>query len=102
MERGTTPLHTFNIPPDVTADTIKEVKVVYSQANKIILTKRKADCIIEDGKLIIKLSQEETFQFDSMKLVYIQIRILTTLGDCYKSKVIATSVGDCLDDEVLV
>lgn len=101
MERGTTPQHTFNIPADI-SPAIKEVKITYAQDGKEILVKRTADCTLEPGKIITKLTQEDTFLFNSNKLVHIQIRVLTLGGDCVKSQVLTTSAGACLDNEVLV
>lgn len=100
MERGTTPTHIFNIPSDI-ASAVKEVKVVYSQNDSIILEKRTDACTIEGSRIIIKLSQEETFLFDCTKLAYIQVRVLTHSCECLKSKVMVESVGKCLDEEVL-
>lgn len=102
MEIGTTPTHTFNIPKEI-YDKIKEVKITYQQNQDIILEKRTKDCDIKDGKITVRLTQDETFLFDQTKsFVYIQIRVLTTGNDCFKSQVISERVGRCLDTEVLV
>lgn len=101
MERGTTATHTFNVPSDV-CSKIKAIKIVYSQNDKVILEKRLSDCTIEDGKVTLRLTQEETFLFDCKKLAYIQMRILTVGNDCFKSNIMVDSVGECLDEEVLI
>lgn len=104
MEIGTTPTHSFNIPKDI-YEKIKDVQIVYSQNNNIILKKRKNDfgVSLKDGKITVRLTQEETFKFDETKnFVNIQIRVLTVGNDCFKSKVIVDTVGRCLDKEVLV
>lgn len=100
MVRGTTPTHTFNVSIDTSK--IKEVKIIYSQGDAVVLCKRTKDCTLSDGKIETKLSQEETFMFDCTKNVYIQVRVLTTGGDAINSQLIMTSVAKCLDDEVLV
>lgn len=100
MEIGTTPTHTFNIPPDV-CSKIKEIKIVYSQDDKVVLEKRLGDCTVEDGKVIVRLTQKETFLFDYTKLAFIQMRILTEGNDCFKSNIMVEPVGKCLDEEVL-
>ena len=101
MEIGTTPTHTFNIPKDI-YDKLKEVKITYWQNQNPILEKRTNDCTIEDGKISVRLTQAETFLFDqSQSFVYIQIRVLTTGNDCFKSQVISERIGRCLDTEVL-
>ena len=99
MFKGTTPTHIFEIPIDISL--IQEVKITYSQEGEEILVKRLADCTLSDGKVSTRLTQEDTFKFDSSFGVSIQIRILTVNGDALISNVITKSVGECLDDEVL-
>ena len=100
MYKGTTPTHTFKVKIDTSA--IKEVKITYKQNDKIVLTKRTSDCTIEYGKIITQLSQEDTFLFDSARFVNIQLRVLLADGQACNSPIFRKSVGDCLDDEVLV
>lgn len=100
MYRGTTPTHIFNV--DIDTSLVKEVKITYSQRDKEILVKRTADCTIEEGKIITKLSQEDTFLFEYNTIVTIQVRVLTLGGEVLSSELIMASVGKCLDDEVLV
>ncbi len=100
MFKGTTPTHTFVV--DIDTSLIKEVKIIYSQRDKEILAKRTQDCTIESGTISTRLSQEDTFLFESNTLVTIQVRVLTMGGDALISDLIMTGVGKCLDDEVLV
>lgn len=99
MRKGGTPTHTFNLGIDTSL--IKEVKITYSQDGKVILTKKSSDCQIEEGKVVTKLSQEDTFLFDGSKFVNIQLRVLTLEGDVLPSEIFTRSVAECLDDEVL-
>ena len=101
MYRGTTPTHIFNVPIDTSE--IKEVKINYSQNDELVLSKRLADCKIEDGKIIVKLTQEDTFLFKCSSSVSIQLRVLTKGDDALISAPMKKSLGECLaDDEVLV
>lgn len=100
MFKGTTPTHIFNVSIDTTL--IKEVKIIYSQRDKEVLSKRIGDCTIEKGVIKVRLSQEDTFLFEGNTVVTIQIRVLTTGGDALISEPIMISVGKCLDNEVLV
>ena len=100
MFKGTTPTHIFNVGFDTSL--IKEVKITYSQRDKEILVKRTEDCEIFQGKITTRLSQEDTFLFESNTITTIQVRVLTTGGDALISELIMVSVGKCLDDEVLV
>ena len=100
MIRGTTPTHTFILPFD--AKTIDKIKITYSQLDKIILTKTDKDITINKNEAVVVLTQADTFKFsDKNGAVSIQIRVLTTGGDALASKIINTSVGKCLDSEVL-
>lgn len=100
MFKGTTPTHAFQVPID--SALIKEVKITYSQRDVEILVKRTNDCIIADGVISTRLTQEETFLFTSNVVVTIQLRVLTTNGDALIAEPIMMAVGKCLDDEVLV
>ena len=100
MIKGTTPTHTFEV--DIDTDSIKEVKVTYSQQDKVIVEKRTEECDITQGKIQTKLTQEETFKFDHLVLVYAQLRILTINGDVLATDLIMLPVSKCLDEEVLI
>ena len=97
--RGTTPLHTFELPTEIFP--IKTVKITYRQKDKEVLVKRTEDCTIEEGKITTRLSQEDTFRFEALTFVSMQLRVLTECGDALTSEPITISVGKCLDDEVL-
>lgn len=99
MIRGTTPKHIFKIPIDHTL--IKEVKIVYSQEEAEKLVKRTEDCVISEGEISTRLTQEDTFLFEEGVFVRIQMRVLTNTGDVLATKPITVAVGCCLDDEVL-
>ena len=99
MERGTTPTHTFTLP--FAADTLKNVRIVYSQGGTRILAKEGDACTLSENKVIVKLSQSETFLFDHKKPVEIQLRALDKAGDVRNSKIFTVSAGECLDTEVI-
>ena len=99
MMRGTTPTHTFNIPFDV--ENVEEVKVIYMQGDKQVMCKGTAECNMSGNTISVKLTQEETFLFDSEKHCKIQIRVLTKDGTALASNIYTVNVRECLDDEVL-
>jgi hypothetical protein len=100
MIRGSTPTHTFDIPIDTSL--IKEVKIIYAQADKQVFCKRTGDCVFDGTKIKTTLTQEETFMFDCTKMVQIQLRVLTLDGKVPPIEVIEVIVKKCLDNEVLV
>ena len=99
MRRGTTPIHYFEIPFEKAI--IKTVKIIYSQNNKTVLCKNTTDCEIEDGKISVRLTQEETLLFSCKAVVNVQVRILTKGGDALASDIIKVAAFECLDDGVL-
>ena len=99
MRKGTTPTHVFEI--DFDTAKIKTIKITYLQRDQEILVKRTEDCVIEEGRIYTKLSQEDTFMFEGDCLVTIQLRILTMSGDALAAEPVVVSVKECLDEEVL-
>jgi hypothetical protein len=99
MERGTTPTHTFILP--FAANTLKNVRIVYTQGGARVLAKEGDACTLSENKVIVKLSQSETFLFDHSKPVEIQLRALDKTGDVRNSKIYTVSAGRCLDTEVI-
>ena len=98
--RGTTPTHEFELPYPI--ELIEDVRVVYGQNNKAILTKTKQDCEFEDGKLSVSLIQEETFLLSPRKTVEIQLRIKLTNGKVVRTEEpIFLRVIDSLSEEVM-
>lgn len=100
IREGTTPIHSFEV--EIDTSLIKEVKIIYSQRGKEILVKRTEDCVIEDGEITTRFTQDDTFLFGADTFVSIQLRVLTTGGDALRSDTIMVGVDKCLDDEVLV
>lgn len=97
--QGTTPKQRLNTPLKV--EDIAKVEIVYAQNGKIVFTKTKDDCDIDENGFSFKLTQEETFSLDHEKLVGIQARVLSNSGDVVGSLIKFTSVAECLSDEVL-
>ena len=99
MIQGTTPTHAFKVPIDTAI--ISNVRITYAQNGSVVLTKEKEDCKMGENLVSVKLTQEETFNFDEELPVDIQIRILTTGGDALASKVERVPLLTVLDGEVL-
>ncbi len=97
MYRGTTPRHIINVPVDT--DEIKSARIIYKQNDKVVLKKNLTDCSIEPGRIVTKLTQEETLLFDCTEPVSIQLRVLTKADDALITRPIKKSIGECLDDE---
>lgn len=79
MIRGTTPTITFETDCDCTGFDLLEI--AFSQGDAVIMTKKLDDCLIEENKITVNLTQEETLLFDSSKNpVLMQIRAGTGKG----------------------
>lgn len=100
MRRGTTPTHTFQLP-DHPGD-LAEVKIIYAQNEKVILTKKKSDCSISGKTVSVTLTQEETLKFSACYPCQIQVRVLVADGVAMASDVIEIKVYPILDNGVLV
>ena len=99
MIGGTTPTHTFNIPFDTSM--LKEIKVLYTQNDALVLEKYTSDCKLDGATISVTLTQEDTFLFDYKKVVEIQLRVLTLGGEALTSVPEKVGVSKCLDNEVL-
>ena len=98
MIQGTTPTHIFTLPFD--GEIIHDVRIIYSQNDKVVFVKNSEDCTIRGNEVSTKLSQEETFLIDRHESVEIQLRILTTTGEALASVPKKVSVVKCLENEV--
>lgn len=99
MIRGTTPLHVFTLP--FSTDLIKNLRVIYSQNDEPVLKKELDDCKLNGNTVEVKLSQVDTFTFNSDYPVEIQVRVLTKTGDALASLPQRVGLDRCLENEVL-
>lgn len=97
MIRGSTPTHTFHCKLE--PELIHKVRVIYSQADVLILKKEDADCIKDGQNIVVKLTQEDTLRFTE-GTVDIQLRVLTPTGESIPSRVYKVGVGKLLENEV--
>lgn len=99
MNKGTTPIHCFIIPYH--ARMIDELLIVYEQDGNEIIRKNKDSCVLEQTTVYIPLTQEETLLFDHRKNVQVQLRLLTTEGVAYSTRIFVIPALECLSDEVI-
>ena len=100
MIKGTTPTHTFTLP--FNTETISKLRIIYSQNDNVILVKQMNDCVMNDKQVSVTLTQEDTFLFEHVYPVEIQIRVLTLGGNALASVPEKVGVSKCLDSEVLI
>ena len=98
--RGTTPTHEFELPYPV--ELIKDIRLVYGQKNKVVLIKQRKQCIIQDGVIVVTLTQEDTLSFLPNKNIDIEIRIKLIDEQVVRNEEpITLRVLDTLDQEVM-
>ena len=98
--RGTTPEHEFDLP--YPRELVQSLRVTYGQKGKVVFTKRWGDCQITEDKIIVSLTQEETFLFSARNLLEIEIRLKLTNGKVVRTEEpIVLRVIDTMDDEVI-
>lgn len=103
MIRGTTPQ--VVIKTNIPIDNIKELWLTYSNENKsIVVTKKLSDCEIIDGQIVSNLTQEDTIELNPNNAnikILTQVRILTTDGKAYASKVQRLDLESTLTDGMI-
>ena len=98
--RGTTPMHSFELPYPKT--TIKDIRIIYGQSGRQLFVKTINDCIFEDNSVLVSLSQEDTFLFVSNKRVNIEIKLIMTDGTIIGTEEpIVLKVINSMSDEVI-
>lgn len=97
--RGTTPTIAYTIPIDL--GDIKNFTVTFRIDGEVVLKKKKDDCVIEDNKIIVELSQEDTLLLPRDKIVETQVKLLFMDGNVLKTKPKNLFSGDILDEEVI-
>lgn len=98
MYRGTTPAFTFTLPID-TAD-ISLLSVAFKQNGELKFDKSKDDVTLEDKKIVVTLSEEETLSLDPNYPILIQLRV--GVGNSrLASQIFKVNVNDILKDGVL-
>ena len=104
MYRVTTAIHTFTLPEQ--AASYAEIQITYKQGATRIIKHAENGVLpsgmtFDDKDVIIKLTQDETKTFAANKAVDVQVRVLTTGGDAYASRIFKVKINDVLNDEVL-
>ena len=99
MPRGTNPMNIYTLP--FSTDLVEKVRIIFSQRDGMKIKKTEKDVEMDGNTVKVRLTQEETFRLKHTMPVKHQIRVRTTCGDVFKSKVYTFTVDECLDSEVL-
>ena len=98
MIRGTTPRHIFILPNNT--NEYSNMLITYRQNNCIKLEKQLSDLTVEEDRVWVRLTQEETFAFEEDKL-FIELKVLTNDGRALSSATYSVPVISSLTNKVL-
>ena len=79
MRQGSTP--TFTIRTDVDLTGASALFITFEQSGRIVLEKTLEDCTISSDKIVVQLSQEETFLFKETITSAVKVQIRAAVGD---------------------
>lgn len=98
MIRGTTPTHIFNTQESTR--TLAEIRVFYSQGDRLLFTKTEDDVTLLENAIKVRLSQQETMMFSHAMPAKVQLKVLTIDGIAKATPVKMVPVGEILSEEV--
>ena len=99
MRRGTTPTNIVNT--DISLVGCDVLFVTYKQNDETIIEKDISDCEIEEDKVSVTLTQEETLALNDTLPVNIQIRVGFPDGSRIASNIVRTPAGRILKQGVI-
>lgn len=99
MPKGTNPWSTYTLP--FPTELVEKIRIVFAQRDGVKIKKTEKDVEMDGNTVKVRLTQEDTFRLNEMLPVEHQIRVRTTGGDVFKSKVATFTINKCLDKEVL-
>lgn len=97
--QGTTPRHTITLP--IPTANVKCARFIYSQDGQVKVKKATEDITMDGNDVSVRLTQEDTFSFDTDMRVKLIVRVLTDGGDALTSDPVYMAVRGCDDCEVL-
>ena len=103
MYRVTTPEHVFTLPEDSSAYSV--IQIAYKQRSKKLIKTCRGDdvptgVVINGNTITVDLTQEETKNFGTGE-GFVQIRVLTTGGKAYASKMFPFEIEEVISEEIL-
>ena len=78
-----------------------EILVTFQQNKNNLISKHLEDITISGDSIVVNLNQEETKQFETGKLAYLQVRCYAAEYDAPGSAAWALDVWPALDDAIL-
>lgn len=98
LRRGTTPTIEIGIPEDINVADSQALFITISQNKMPIIDKSLADVLINDNKVTVDLSQEETLRLTAKTNATVQIRFVLSTGRAFASQIKKVEVDDILKE----
>ena len=99
IHKGCTCTDTFNFP--YPRSEVATLFITYSEEEEVIVEKTVDDCDFLEGKISVKLSQEETLRFGDNACVETQIRGRLIDNTAIKSKIVKVYTDRVLKKDVI-
>ena len=99
MRRGTTPTNIFQTDTDLTEADV--IYISYEQDGNILFEKTGDDIEVSADELRVRLTQEETLQFNTEHRVRMQIRAKFGDGTAIASQVMTASVHEIIKGGII-
>ena len=99
LTRGTTPTLIFELPFDTSE--AQKMWISFRQESRLVIDKTLADVTLDETKVSVHLTQEETLALCRKESCTIQMRVLTKDGEALASQIISCAVADILKDGVI-
>lgn len=80
---------------------MEKFRAIYAQRNVVKIVKTEADAELDGNKVIVKLTQADTFHLNCNLKTDVQLRVRTYGGDSFVSDIYTISTERCLGCEVL-
>lgn len=100
MIRGTTTLHTFKFPEDI-SNTYTNIVITYRQNGNTLIKKQLNNLDIYENIAKLRLTQVETYSFD-VGTGYVQVKVYTKDRRVLASPVFSFPVTSSLNDDVFL
>lgn len=101
MDRGTNPLIILHLNTELDLNYIDACRVVVaSESGTVKMTYTDVTIDTEEHTISFQMPQEDTFKFYAGK-VKIQLRLKFQNGTIRASKILTTTLNDCLEDVII-
>lgn len=101
MDKGTNPLIILHLNTDMDLNYIDTCRVIISsESGTVKITYTDVTINAEESTITFQMPQEDSFKFYAGK-IKIQVRLKFENGTIRASKILTTTLNDCLEDVII-